>query len=185
MTLLNYRRDMGKLAVYDVSRHVHIHRIRPIIHTSSHTKHQHLHYNYDYDTNNIIPARHDINDNSELYRVVMLFLEATGIKRDAELIVSPRRIICPNNCNDRDISHDLDVNAKITGILCVSRHNISGGRDIFKQNNEMEKFLLQQGHLVVYDNTKVKHRTTKILAEDKTSPAWRDIIVLACACQGE
>lgn len=188
MTLLNYRRDMGRLAVYDVTRHVQIPRIKPDFHHLKQGRQHTSTYVYEYGQNRVVlppptknlPNTYRPSDPDEINRVLMLFVEAAGIHRDAHLKISARRTLCLPDRHiveyDENNATESIINAR--GILCVARHNVKGGEDHFKSCNESERYILQPGHFLVFNDSDVKHKTTKVKIDNNESPGWRDVLTI-------
>jgi hypothetical protein len=166
MTLVFYRRDMGRLAVYDMNRHIDIKRLQPEFSflvkdpyaKSSHRRIHTAEYKYDYNLNTvtgpILPNKHVVvetndkreerkypllrtSDNNEMKYLLSVFLEAAGATRDQTLFIQAQRTSCfPGTCGEPCVEKWHQDMCTKLGILCMDRHNIVGGINEFKKLND-------------------------------------------------
>lgn len=127
------------------------------------------------------PRFHPTNDTMEAIRT---FVKFSSVKEGQRILVQVQRITCEGDKTGLpsvEDWHQDDVTE--IGIMCVSRHNIVGGENQFKDLNDVPVLnrVLDEGELIIFDDAVVKHRVTPIKVADPSveEGGYRDVLLMS------
>lgn len=117
---------------------------------------------------------------STIVDILDAFVLHADIPRGGQILVQAQRVTCSAHMTGLPSVENWhrDGVEKI-GIICISRHNIKGGLNQFKKDDEdVTSYMLEPGVMVVFEDAEIKHRVTPIYSADASSIGYRDVLLL-------
>ena len=116
-------------------------------------------------------------------KVINIFKELTSPPVDSMISLKAQRITC-SSCDYGYPSIDNWKNeeANEIGIFCVSRKNIIGGFNEFRNTDDkIIQFseIIEPGHILTFKEHNVEHRVTYIASKDMIDPGCRDVLIMS------
>ena len=120
---------------------------------------------------------------SHTLEAIKAFVKLSSVQEGQRILVQVQRITCEDGkagLPSVEDWHQDDVSE--IGIMCVSRHNIIGGENQFRDLNGYTVLnrILDEGELVIFEDAQVKHRVTPItVAHPTEGGGYRDVLLMS------
>ena len=117
----------------------------------------------------------------EIEKLLYNFADEVKCPEDAVILLQVQRTICSNYLVGEYPEGWHQKGVEKVGLVCIDRHNIIGGVDMFKPVDKKRafRFMVDPGHLLVYNDRRFRHRITNIMPYDlDIAYGWRDTITL-------
>lgn len=117
-------------------------------------------------------------------RVIACFVQNSSVCVGQRILVQAQRITCtPGTIGLPSVEdwHQDDVNE--IGIMCVTRYNLKGGENQFKEvrnDHIILKRTLEEGEMLIFEDANIKHRVTPIhIADNSLECGFRDVLLMS------
>ena len=119
----------------------------------------------------------------EIEKILAHFVVEAKVPANSVILLQAQRVICSHNfIGEPSVEGWHRDGVEKVGVMCVDRHNISGGLNLFRKIDGTRprqfKTILDPGYLIVFNDRECMHRVSSIMPKKHDELGWRDVVYM-------